>query len=139
MDFTDKEIITMVTTLLSPIADQGCDALQRSDIRPHIAGETGCWVDPKVPGDDRAPAEDYIGIAFFMKDAEDADTKQPFRVALKVHKPSFKADPKQYCMGMVASMATAIGKMQDAMDDTQQARAKRMKAELEYRSRHIGH
>lgn len=131
MQFTDAQIIEAMTGLLSPMADKNSPVLLRSDIAPHVAGKTGCWVDPDVEGDKHGSKEDYIGIGFIIIDAVDADTGEPFITAIKVHKPSFNAAPKAYAMGLALNMSKAIGKMQGEMHETARRQARRIKAQVE--------
>ena len=132
MQFTDEQIITAMTALISPLADRQHAALDRSDIAPYIVKDTGVWVDPACPGDENGPAEDYIGLAMFMLDAVDADTGDPFLVVVKVHKPSFCAAPKIYAMSLATNLARGVGKMQGAMAETARAQyAKNKEAMVE--------
>ena len=131
VEMTDLQIIEAMTGLMSALAWRDHPALDNSDIRPHLVGDTGCWVDPDVQGDENGPADEYIGIAFFIKDAVDDDTRMPFITGMKIHKPSFRANPKTYAMTAAMHMSRGIGKMQGEMHATAQRNSKKIKAQLE--------
>ena len=132
VDMNDEQIIEAMTTLLSTLAWRNHPVLERSDIRPHVVGDTGCWVDPDIEGDEHGHKDEYIGIGFFIKDAVDDDTGAPFMTGIKIHKPSFCANPQRYVMEAAMNMSRAIGAMENEMNDTSARKdSRRMKALLE--------
>lgn len=130
MNFTVAEIVRAFSGLLTPLAEQSHAIHLRSDIAPNMIADTGVWADFSPPGDENAPASEFIGFLFVVKDAVDADTKEPFVAAIKVHRPSFEAAPKVYSMGLVMNLAKGLGKMETEMHNTASKEAKRLRAEM---------
>ena len=131
MQFTKEQVATAFSGLMIGLSDKTSPVLDRSDVRPHLIGDTGVWLDPDCPGDEHGSADEYMGFGMVIPQVEDADTKEPFVLAFKVHLPSFSANPRRYAMNLVVGVAKGLDKMNGEMHETARKAQRKLRAQLE--------